>query len=60
MKRWFLDLFLPMWAKETVLRENRALKSKLRALEGENKELKAYCKGLELGMRTIRRLRWEE
>ena len=29
MKRWLLENFLPMWAKESVLRDNRALKRQL-------------------------------
>ena len=61
MKYWLQENFLPMWAKETVLRDNRLLKRQLRQLRQENKELLAYIRGLELGLKTVRRgKRWEE
>ena len=52
MKHWLQENFLPMWAKETVLRDNRQLKRELRRLRQENKELLAYVRGLEMGLRT--------
>lgn len=52
MKKWFLQQFLPMWAKETILRDNRGMARKLRLLEQENKELRAYIRGLEKGLRS--------
>ena len=51
MKRWFLENFLPFWAKETVLQDNRALRRQVRQLQQENEVLLAYIKGLEKGMR---------
>ena len=55
-KKWLVDHFLPMWAKETVLQENRALRR-------ENDELKkkldirdAYIAGIEIGSRALRRI----
>lgn len=61
MRYWLQENFLPMWAKETVLRDNRQLKRQLRQLRQENKELLAYIRGLEAGLRTVRRaVRWEE
>lgn len=55
MKHWLQENFLPMWAKETVLRDNRQLKRDLRHLRQENKELLAYIRGLEEGLRALRR-----
>ena len=55
MKRWLLENFLPMWAKETVLRDNRQLRRELRALQQENQVLRAYAKGMEKGMRRTGR-----
>ena len=55
MKHWLQENFLPMWAKETVLRDNRQLKRDLRKLRQENKELLAYIRGLEMGLRAVRR-----
>ncbi len=54
MKKWFLDQFLPMWAKETVLRDNRTLRRQLRQLGKENACLRAYIRGLEKGGRVVR------
>lgn len=56
MKKYLLDRFLPMWAKETVLSDNRQLRARLRKLEQENKELKVYIQGLHTGMRGIRKI----
>lgn len=55
MKKWLLERFLPMWAKETVLADNRALQRKNKALQQENRELSAYIRGLELGLRRRNR-----
>ena len=55
MKRWFLETFLPMWAKETVLRDNRQLRKELRQLRQENQVLQAYIKGME---KALRRQKW--
>ena len=52
MKRWFLENFLPFWAKETVLQDNRELRRQIRQLRQENAVLLSYIKGLEKGMRT--------
>ena len=55
MKKWLMEHFLPMWAKETVLRDNRQFRRKIRALEQEKKELQAYIRGLELGLRAVKK-----
>ncbi len=56
MKKWLIDGFLPMWAKETVLADNRRLKRQLRQIEQENKEMKAYIQGLETGIRAGKKI----
>lgn len=56
MKKWLIDGFLPMWAKETVLSDNRRLKRQLRLLEQENKEMKAYIQGMEAGVRAGKKI----
>ena len=48
----FLKQYLPMWAKECVLAENLQLRKKVAKLERENDLLKAYIKGLKLGMES--------
>lgn len=56
MKKWLIDSFLPMWAKETVLADNRRLKRRLREMAQENKEMKAYIQGLETGIRAGKKI----
>lgn len=56
MKKWLIEGFLPMWAKQTVLEDNRKLAREIRALRSENRELKAYIQGLESGMRAGKRI----
>lgn len=55
MKRWLQERFLPMWAKESVLADNRALQEKNRILQQENRALKAYIRGLHTGLRKVSR-----
>lgn len=54
MKKWLIDRFLPMWAKETVLRDNRVLCRQKEALERENECLRVYIRGLQRGIRRSR------
>ncbi len=56
MKKWLINGFLPMWAKQTVLSDNRHLTKENRALQKENRELKAYIAGLERGIRAGKRV----
>ena len=54
MKKWFLDMFLPMWAKETVLRDNRLLQAENEALRHKIAEMESYIRGIHLGLRGRR------
>ena len=56
LKKWLLETFLPAWAKDSVYYENRMLRAKLERKEQEIKELNAYIDGLELGIRSMRRI----
>lgn len=56
MKKWLIDGFLPMWAKETVLSDNRQLKRKVRLLEQENQQMRSYIQGLQTGIRAGKRI----
>lgn len=51
MKKWLLEHFLPMWAKQTVLQDNQRLTRQLRQLRQENEKLQSYIKGLHMGLR---------
>lgn len=56
IKNWFINRFLPMWAKETVLRDNRRLTDENEALRHKIEELEAYINGLHTGMKNQRRI----
>ena len=56
MKNWFLETFLPMWAKETVLTDNRALRRQVRQLQQQVALLESYARGLETGIRATRKI----
>lgn len=56
-RNWLVERFLPVWAKESVLRERDALRRQVEDLTRENQRLRAYAAGLEYGLRrriTIR------
>ncbi len=55
MKKWLLQRFLPMWAKETVLQDNRRLIRENRDQAAEILRLQAYIRGLEKGLRHQRK-----
>lgn len=55
MKKWFLEQFLPMWAKETVMRDNIRLVRRNRELLQENDCLRSYIRGLHTGLRSRRK-----
>ena len=47
-----INRYLPIWAKETVLAENRTLHRKVLDLQVENDLLNAYIDGIKLGMKA--------
>ena len=55
MKYWLQENFLPMWAKETVLRDNRNLKAENEALRQKVRELDNYIQGIHMGLRGRRK-----
>ena len=56
IKNWFIYRFLPMWAKETVLADNRKLQAENERLLLLLAEKDAYIEGLQAGMRSVRKL----
>lgn len=56
MKKWLVERFLPMWAKETVLSENRQLRRENGMLQQKVRQLEAYIRGMESGMRAGKRI----
>ena len=56
MKKWLIDRFLPMWAKETVLRDNRLLKEENEVLRQKINKLESYVQGIHVGLRGRRKV----
>ena len=56
MKDWFIEHFLSVWAKETVLKDNRRLHRENEALQQKVRRLEAYIQGLESGMKAGKRI----
>ena len=55
-KKWLINEFLPAWAKDSVLEENRRLQSEIVRLQATIAERDAYIDGLERGIRSQRRI----
>lgn len=56
MRKWLIDRFLPMWAKETVLAENRHLRQENRHLQEKLQQQEAYIQGVQAGLRAVKRI----
>ena len=55
-KTWFLEHFLPMWAKETVYADNRRLEAEIAQLRRELAVKDAYIAGMTAGIKSQRRI----
>ena len=51
MKKWLLEQFLPMWAKQTVLQDNKRLVRLAQKLQQDLEKKNSYIKGLHMGLR---------
>lgn len=56
LKNWFFNRFLPMWAKESVLKDLRKTQAENEELRNKIAELEAYIHGLHAGMKSMRRV----
>jgi cell division protein FtsB len=56
IKNWFFNRFLPMWAKESVLKDLRKTQEENEELRNKIAELEAYINGLHTGMKSMRRV----
>lgn len=56
IKKWLQERFLPMWAKESVMADNKRMLHRIQELEHELQQKEAYIAGLEAGMRVQRRI----
>jgi hypothetical protein len=55
-KNWLINRFLPMWAKESVLKELKSTIEENEVLRQKITELEAYIKGMHTGMKNQRRI----
>lgn len=55
-KHWLVERFLPVWAKETLLKENESLRQSVTELRQQVNELNSYIDGLEAGIKAQRRI----
>lgn len=55
-KLWLVNKILPVWAKAELLRQIDDLQKKVREQEVKIRELNAYADGLEMGLRSQRRI----
>lgn len=56
IKNWLINRFLPMWAKEVVLQDNRRLLAEVERLRTALEQKEAYISGLQLGIKSQRRI----
>lgn len=56
IKEWLINRFLPAWAKDSLYKENQALREKIAEQNAEIMKLNAYISGLEVGLRAQRRV----
>lgn len=56
LKNWFLERFLPMWAKESLLKDCRQMEKELASLRQELARKDAYISGMAAGMKYQRRI----
>ncbi len=53
MKRWIMERLLPVWAKETLLAENRQLRRDIDHLQQKIRQQEHYIRGLHKGLGRI-------
>ena len=54
MRKWLTEKYLPLWTKETVLRDNKILKAENEVLRQKINELESYIQGIHMGLRGRR------
>lgn len=56
LKKWFWGKFLPEYARQDLMQENKKLELKLVRQAQQIQLLNSYIDGLEEGLRTLRRI----
>ena len=56
MRKWLIERFLPMWAKQTVYLENQRLREENTRLRQSLQVRESYIRGMHAGLRRKTRL----
>lgn len=56
LRAWLQGRFLPDWARESLMEENKRLRGQFAEAKAEIGKLNAYLDGLEAGLRSQRRI----
>ena len=56
LKQWLYSRFLPMWMKESLLADYRSVLGENEDLRKELAIKNAYIAGLEIGIKSVRRI----
>lgn len=56
LKRWIVERYLPAYAKQALIEENTRLLRELAECKQELETSHAYSRGLEVGLRSFRRI----
>ena len=59
MKKWLFERFLPMWAKETLWRDYRALRRENARLRRTLEQKDAYIKGMHSVLARTRKVKMD-
>lgn len=54
MKKWLVERFLPMWAKQTVLSDNQRLQVQNQRLQQQVDQLESYIRGMKAALRACK------
>ena len=55
-KKWLVEKYLPAYAKETILEDNKKLQRAVESQQQTIAELRAYIEGLESANKIARRI----
>ena len=59
LRDWLVRTYLPAWATQELLEENKRLREKLARCRAEYDALRCYADGLEFGLQAMRNIRVE-
>ena len=56
LKTWIITQYLPAYAKQTILEENKKLNEAVKAQQQRIKELEAYIDGIQYATRATQKI----